>query len=196
MKKQRHFEHGIIGQTGYGKTFFSKKLLKRFNRVIVADPQYEFPDMLQAQTLKHFINIISGQSVFRVAAAFEQLEQYTNLFRLVYKNIKNVVLLVDEISLFAPTYKSDYWLKQIAQRGRAKNISLIWTTQRPANVSRDITSQALAITAFRLTEIRDISYLSSQWRSKQGEQILTSLPKYKNKLVRGDLHDVKEFYGF
>ena len=189
-----HFEHGILGQTGYGKTYLMNSLLRVFSRVIVIDPQDEFKNYPAVYSVTDFRHAIDRESVFRLAVQLEHIEHYTHIFSDIYNHIHNIVLAADEISLFAPTYRSDHWLKQIAQRGRKRNISLIWTTQRPANVSRDITSQALAITAFRLLEPRDVVYLSSKWKSKEGEKTLANLSKYKYLTVRGDKADLKKFY--
>lgn len=190
-----HIEHGFIGQTGYGKTYFMRSLLRTQKRVIVIDPQAEFSSYPTVFSIKDFRDAINNETVFRLAVMLEDLEDYDVIFKIIYKHIQNVSVAVDEISLFAPTAKCNYWLKAIAQRGRIKKINLLWTTQRPANVSRDISSQAHVITAFRLLEPRDVSYLATKWRNKEGERILSQLPKYRSILVRGENQDLIDFYG-
>jgi len=182
----RHSIIGIVGQTEYGKTYFTKKLCRSLTRVVVIDPKAEFKD-------GYFIKSSIGSTVdsmlkneFRLAAQFETIEDYELLF-IALKEFENYTLVTEELSLFCSSQSTNEDLRQIVQIvGSKRAINFLWNTQRPANISRDISSQSHVVVSFRVLESADSKYFSTHWRNKEGEAELAKLAVGDYRIVRGD----------
>ena len=182
----RHSVIGIVGQSEYGKTYLTNKIIKRLERVVVIDPKAEFSEsfFVKDEVEEVIANLLNDK--FRLSAQFDSIKEYELLF-VALKSFKNYTLVFDEISLFCSSYSCNEDIRQIVQIVGSKNaINVIWNAQRPANVSRDISSQTHAVISFRVLESADSKYFMSYWRKGQGEQVLTQLKVGEYRLVRGD----------
>lgn len=182
----RHAVIGIVGQSEYGKTYLTRKIVRRVNRLIIIDPKAEFNKGVFVK--EDISEIVDGmvKEKFRLAAQFESIEDYELLF-IALKEFENYTLVIDETSLFCSAYYCNEDIRQIVQIiGSKQSINIVWNAQRPANISRDISSQSHVVISFRVLESADSKYFSSHWRSGAGEKELADLQVGEYRIVRGD----------
>ncbi len=182
----KFFQLGIIGVTNSGKTYLTTKIINnlrdKYNKIIIIDDLNQINDenFKVCTCLEDFVRSIVNKAKFHIILRFESGD-YTDAFKIIWI-IRNCLLIIDELSLFCDVHTIPESLRHIAQRGRLKNISLIWNTQRPANISRNITSQTEFIIAFKLTEINDLRYF---WIDKKRFQLLNNLEQGEYIILRG-----------
>ena len=181
-----HATIGIVGQTEYGKTYLTREIIKSLNRVVIIDPKAEFIQGFFVKT--KMTQVVNGmlRDRFRMAAQFDSVDEYEMLF-IALKQFSNYTLVIDETSLFCSAHACNEDLRQIVQiLGSKHRINLIWNVQRPANISRDISSQTHVVASFRVLETADSKYFSRYWRSPAGEAELEALDVGDFRIVRGD----------
>lgn len=152
----------IIGMRGTGKTTLAKRFLKyRSLPVIVVDPLSQF-DGKRFFSAKELLDHITtrGLTISKplIATIYEPVD-----FAIICKMAilhKNIMLVVDEVDLFDSPISQDPSFKKIVHLGRHYNIDLVTTSRRPANISRDLTSQTGKFFVFKVTEKRDLDYFS------------------------------------
>lgn len=182
----RHAILGLVGQTEYGKTFRTKAIIKSARRVVVIDPKSEFDNDFFIKTSIGDVVDAMIKNEFRISAQFRDIPDYDLLF-IALKEFSNYALVVEELSLFCTSQSTNEDLRQIVQVvGSKQAIDFIWNAQRPANISRDISSQTHVVISFRVLEAADSNYFSSHWRSRAGEEELSSLGVGDYRIVRGD----------
>jgi hypothetical protein len=153
----------IFGKRGSGKSFLAKRLISKELRFIIFDTIGEYNQ-----------GVIFGTEQYDQLMQFWQ-RTYRRPFRLVYQPIDpdaeieliaeliytlgNVTFVVEEIDCFCGSHQIAFSFKQIIQRGRHKNITLIGITQRPFGIHRLLTSQAKELYIFNTNEPRDREYL-------------------------------------
>lgn len=171
---QAHEKELILGQSGSGKTF---EMIQRFKKVvrgiyldITADTNISTKPQTMIQSsiiyndvydLLENLVYITSLSKFKLIAKLENVDDYEIFFEYLWlSRIRNFVLFVDEIHLFAPSKSISDYLKNIVVMGRHRNINLVLASQRPLMVNPVIRSQMTKITTFRQTEKRDLQILS------------------------------------
>lgn len=98
-------------------------------------------------------------------------------------------LIIDEADEFAPqrplpeTRRMLHEIDRLVRRGRIKGFRIMFITQRPAVLHKDILTQANTLIAMRLTAPQDRSaieaWIKGQADPEQGKEIIASLPKLK-----------------
>lgn len=177
---------GIVGQTGYGKTYFCNNIAKKLNRVLIIDPKCEFNNAYFAKKDIESVFSAISKNRFKVSAQLDSLLEYDLLFAAL-PEFYDYTIFIDEMSLFCSPYRCNEDMRQIVQiRGSKNKINVAWNTQRPANISRDISSQTHVVISFRVLESADAKYFSSKWRSGSGEEELNKLDVGDYRIVRGD----------
>lgn len=181
-----HFIAGIIGTTGYGKTVLVREITRQFRRVIFLDVLDEYDNAVPVLSVPDFVEYIplDDGGDLRLAVRLEKTEDYQYIFRAL-KYFRDIVLVVEEANIFSSPYITDDGLRELIFRGRRRGINIIWTSQRPASVGRDLTSQSTVLVAFRLLEPRDLDYLPREWRSPERARELTELPRFHFRVLRG-----------
>ena len=71
---------------------------------------------------------------------------------------KDLLFVVDEVDFFDSPSSQAREFKKMIHYSRHYSIDIITTSRRPANISRDLTSQTDAFSIFRITEKRDLDY--------------------------------------
>ena len=182
----RHIILGLVGQTEYGKTYRTKIIVKAARRVVVIDPKGEFNEDFFIKSSVGSVVDSMLKDEFRVSAQFRELPDYELLF-IALKEFRDYTLVVEELSLFCSAQSTNEDLRQIVQIvGSKQGINFIWNAQRPANISRDISSQSHVVLSFRVLEAADSNYFSKKWRSREGEEELARLGVGDYRIVRGD----------
>ena len=188
---RKHAIVGIIGTTGYGKTTFAKALVRDCKRLVVFDPQDDF-DLFPVENLPDFVHVLYNPD-FRIASRLDDTDEYLFAFKAL-NYFRDIDIIVDEANIWSNAYKNPPEFDQLIFRGRRRGLNLIWTSQRPGMVSRNLSSQTQWLIGFQLLEPRDIYYLSSSWRKRATE--LENLPKFEYRFLRGKESDLKEIYPF
>lgn len=152
----------IIGRRGEGKTTLAEKfVLYRSQPVIIIDPLSQFKGLRffnVRQLLDHAIKHQFSISRPLIATIYE-MDEFALICKIALGH-RNLMLVVDEVDLFDSPQFQDSYFKKIIHLGRHYNIDLVTTSRRPANISRDLTSQTSEFYIFNITEKRDLDYFS------------------------------------
>lgn len=70
-----------------------------------------------------------------------------------------LIYAIDEVDRFSSAGFAPPGLEYLINQGRHVQVSLLGSSRRPAQVPRELTSQAHCFYIFRMTEPRDLSYL-------------------------------------
>lgn len=73
-------------------------------------------------------------------------------------------ILLDEVDLYAAPGTASEAVRTLFRRSRHVGLSVIATTQRPANVSREVSAQSTHALALDLGEPRDVDYMADLMR--------------------------------
>jgi hypothetical protein len=170
----------IFGMRGEGKTYYAKKQVQFFNRVIIFDTLGQYSEcglcFFDVQDFKnHLLNVYRENNFRLVFQPVSPLDYFDNICDIVF-TMGNVAFFVEEIGLFVSPLSMPFNLANIIQRGRHKNVEFFGINQRPFGIPRLLTSQAKEIISFRQREPRDIDYFR-EFIGEEAEKILT-LPKY------------------
>lgn len=189
----------VLGRKGSGKTYLARKMVENVTRLIVFDPQAEFTScgvvIHDRLSLVEYITEV-GAGSFRIVyqPQFQVrgdedliLVEFSFLCRVVGR-LKNLVFVIDE---FDRCIGRDYTMKNLIQTGRHSGISIIATTIRYTDATRDFTAQADTIISFQCTEPGDVRY----FRDRFGEMAerLPALPIYHYIRKEAGEIDAKEY---
>lgn len=163
-----------MGKTGSGKTVRALKLIEDRPRVVIFDTLgHDYTDgvvFYDLAALKAFwLKIYQGKFrlIYRPANDVEEFDEVCNL---AYK-CGNLVLVAEELDLFAPPRQLTPGIRHILKRGRHADITFIGITQRPYGIDRTVTALANEVYVFKTDEPRDIRYLAE----RLGEGIVPKL---------------------
>lgn len=183
------FQLGILGVTRSGKSYLTESIIYHLsetcNRIIIIDDlnQIDIEGFTVCYSLQDFIYNLINQYDFHLIVHLHDDSEYYDIFALIWR-LNNLILVIDELSLFCDPFNLPESLRHLTQRGRLKNISLIWNTQRPANISRNISSQNEFIISFVLYEMSDLKYFYFDKANVDRIRQL-SLEKHQYSLLRG-----------
>ncbi len=71
---------------------------------------------------------------------------------------EDLLFVIDEVDFFDSPASQAREFKKMIHYSRHYHIDIITTSRRPANISRDLTSQTDVFDIFRITEKRDLDY--------------------------------------
>jgi hypothetical protein len=77
-------------------------------------------------------------------------------------NVGGMALVTPEVDLLVPTSNAPKELRSLWRRGSHAGLSILADTQRPANVSKETTSQCRRLVFFPIYEPNDITYMRLQ----------------------------------
>ena len=174
----------ILGRKGSGKTHLARQMASSATRLIVFDPQRQFSVdgvvIDDALSLAEYLSQAQAanfriiyQPVMTVRGDVDLLLQEFNFVSRCVGRLRNVLFVIDEIDRCVGR---DFVFKNLIQTGRHRQISVIATTIRYTDATRDMTAQADTIISFQCTEPGDVRY----FRERLGEiaERLPSLPLY------------------
>lgn len=163
----------IFGKRGFGKSTLSKKIQRAMPRVVVVDLMHEYPVdknspiEFEAKSLPELAKILMAierhelkrfRVIFRWPVSQEmEPEQLNKLFHLIYE-FGDVSLVLEEIHHYMSREHMPLWLKNLVLLGRHKNVGIIATSQRPAEVSKTFVSQCIHVFVGRMFEKNDVKY--------------------------------------
>jgi len=169
-------EHIIIfGMTGSGKSTLTRQMGGIYERKIIFDRLQEWEtenEYTTADSFESFKEIYhkahnenSFTIYFKPRAGMDQdelIEVTNQILALVYQveayEKKGITLIFEEVWLYAPIHSIPPWFQETMLTGRHNRISVIGNSQRPANVSKTLVSQARHIFIGQYYEFRDKKY--------------------------------------
>lgn len=161
----------ILGRKGSGKTHLARKMVENASRVVFFDPQRQFTDC--GVVINDWVSLVeyieevrSGsfrivyQPQFQVRGDEDMiLKEASFVSRCVGKQM-NLVFVIDEIDR---CIGRDYTIKNLGQTGRHSGISIIATTIRYTDTTRDFTAQCDSVISFQCTEPGDVRYFKDRF---------------------------------
>jgi len=176
----------VTGNSGSGKTTTAWKLyLAKFPRCLILDQTGEWYGRcdVYTSTLGTAVDAmrkLAPRTRWRVAYTldddrFPELVQWLipvpNVYASPILMCGGAVLLVDEVDLLAPGGfgGAPQEIRTLYRRSRHVGLSIVSATQRPANVSREVSAQSSQIIAHYLSEPRDRDYMADimRWTPEQ-----------------------------
>jgi DNA helicase HerA-like ATPase len=161
----------IFGKRGSGKTTLAKELIKHDKRLITLDTLGEYGGSIVHNEGEIYSAIKSNPSKFNLSLRSDNEKIFDFLY-----NITNYRLVIEELSYYCSSARIPKSLLKIILWGRHRKINFMGIAQRPAIISKTITSQATHIYVFNQSEPRDIDYLV---KSGFDENAIQKLPQYK-----------------
>lgn len=181
----------IAGNSGTGKSTMAwRRYLSRMPRRIIVDLTGEWtddsrkvapelridavaqnvPELSRAlRSVQHrgsWTLVLSQDSEAKdVAALVAWLLPVPKLQASPIRMVGGAVLLVDEVDLIAPLGPPPRPVRTLYRRSRHVGLTIVSTTQRPGNVSREVSANSTQAIALRLAEPRDQEYVTRlfQW---------------------------------
>lgn len=150
----------VFGKKGFGKTTWIRRYLYENPEPVylIYDHFNEYDDGQIFGSIDEFtiwpdFNFDKNKKfIFRGEIPFD------DFFGLAY-DLQNCVAVFDEIDLACSPHNTEPNLYKILNYGRHKQVGIISASRRPANVSRNLTSQSDEIISFRIAEPRDLKYI-------------------------------------
>lgn len=169
----------LMGNSGSGKTTLAHRLyLSRAPRVLILDLTGEWSERVDAVALSvpeavAAIQRLAPSGKWRVSLALspdelpalvEWLVPVPQLQKSPVLAMHGAFLLVDEVDLLAPQGTASLPIRTLYRRSRHVGLSIVSTTQRPANVSREVSAQSTHAVALAMSEPRDRLYCGDLMR--------------------------------
>jgi len=178
----------IMGATGGGKGNTVKKFYQKAKpkRSIIWDGLHDFNEHgVNVQTLTELHNAITTTKGFKknFNIVFKPDLKYRNpdVFNLVCKlayGVGDMLFIADELKHVTSPTNAPMWWSEMNTSGRHKGLSIIGTSQRPAQIDKDFFSNATHIRAFRVNYSSDVKVLADVMKVKQEE--VSGLPMYQH----------------
>ena len=195
-------EHVLIcGRTGTGKTFALKEILKKRvkdNFIIFDYKKQDFQNLgFIVKNFREFIlalknkktKIIIQDELFfspDTKVLYDTLEKYTNF---IFHNIKNVVVVVDELHNFCQKMFMPSGLKKIVTMGRSFRISFFGASQRTQTIHNNFISETTHKFIFRLELESDRNLILKMMDTKKNFDELKDFEFfYKYKYQNVEIH--------
>ncbi len=185
MKQTQNKIITIIGHKGHGKTAFSEKIIIHLNKpTIVADPRGQYN--IDIARRLHFKSV----GIFRkwIYSNYKDFIKYKlecivnchdddfNELATIVSKMKKVTFLVDEVDMFFDTRADKkHQMYKLVHYGRHNEIDIVSTSRRPANISRNLTSQTDTFYISKMTEPTDTKYFKQRF----GESIVPVIQNLK-----------------
>ncbi len=178
----------IMGATGGGKGNTVKIFYQRIKpkRSIIWDGLHDFNEHGQTVTtlgeLYQAVKIKNGYRkhfniVFKPSLKYRNEKVFNLVCKLVYA-VGDLLFIADELKHVTRAIQSPEWWSEINTSGRHRGLSVIGTSQRPAQIDKDFFSAATHIRAFRMNFDSDVKVLADALHVKKDE--VSGLPEYNH----------------
>lgn len=149
----------VTGMQGSGKTTWLKPHVARCRRAIFADPEGKWsaqhPGDVFVDTAEQLLDYLGAIGAsdpavpFRVIYRREHFERMRDAAPKIAFALRNLTLVLEELTWFSSASVISPELEQIIQVGRERFINLIGTTQRPQRIHGSFFDQANLVCIFR-----------------------------------------------
>jgi DNA helicase HerA-like ATPase len=176
----------IFGRKGGGKSFLTKEIIEEHRRVFIFDTVGEYEGAIESFEAGVQATLEAQEKRrFKIAFRIVNDEDALRLMRLVY-DVPRTLVVFEETSFYcSPSYLPEE-LARFVRYGRHREISQIYISRRPAEISRDLTAQSDIIVSFQQHEPADLEYLGRVMGPEAARE-LPRLPRYAI-VASGDLN--------
>lgn len=168
----------VVGKTGHGKTFWTRRYIAHRRRVIILDPMLEYEGLL-INDLDDMVSHIEKNRMYQVRNEFAtdagDLAKIAMAAGECVKRGKpmphpgctDVCLVIDEAGRAIPSRTLvDPAIEDVIYRGRHQHVTLVNVTQRASTLSIAARSQWTRLISFWQTEDADVKWIQNQAGSK------------------------------
>lgn len=188
----------VLGQKGYGKTTFLKKILiPEYERVIILDTMHEYHDLPGSVVSESGIETVEIMEMFSenekgqyIIVQQSNFSEYNKILDVI-TDFRDITLVIDEVDKFAEPNSIHPSLKELYNTARHYEIDLIAASRRPNQVNRIITSQTDLFIIFHTHEPNDLVYYKN-FISRQVIEPVKSLGRFEYHWY-GDIELSKKF---
>lgn len=159
-----------MGRRGCGKSHLAKRLQKLWPRRVIIDSLDEYREGDIVSNFQDFtdklINYRQNQlKEFELIYQFDpendlSADEFNEILRVLY-HFSNIQIVIEEIQLYSTPQFLPKWLKHCLLIGRHRNLSLLFTSQRPGQINKTIISQCAHIFCGQIFEGNDLKYVSN-----------------------------------
>lgn len=184
------FVLAAFGATGSGKSHSIKKKLKQLKpkKLIIWDTKLEYSEFGQVVTsFNDFLKACltsTGKKKANYKIIMQPIEKHRDnpdAFNMVCKlafKMSGCCFVADELQRVTTASSAPHWWKICVADGRHEGMTLIGAGQRPANVNKDILSNATIIRGFRLNHSGDIKTMREFFDISRDEYKSLSVYEY------------------
>ena len=163
-----------MGRSGCGKSYLAKKIQQKWKKRVIIDAlmEYKASENKIINNFDDFANYLVIQKKnktkeFSVVYQFnleanetETQAEFDEIMKLCYY-FSDLLIVVEEVQIFASTHYLSKWLKNNVLTGRHKNNGLLFTSQRVGEVNKTILPQCSHIFIGNMIEGNDVKYISN-----------------------------------
>lgn len=162
-----------MGKRGTGKSYLVKQWCRQYKRLLVYDPQGEYTDGViidDLAELKKFWIKVYRKNFRIIYRPIDAEGEFEPICRLVWE-CQNVTFIIEEVQSFCNPQSICYDFKALIAKGRHRDIELIGITQRPAEISKLLTSQTKRMCIFNVTDPNDVKYFTQTFGAEFIEKL-------------------------
>jgi hypothetical protein len=166
----------VAGKRGYGKTTFAREYLKlREPRVLALDPfgDFSMPCVDEDRAFEDLRHRAARRSICPPINRTSR-DWATDFFERCIDELRDCLLVLDEITLWSQVYTAGSPLEVIVLQGRRLGIRLIVISQKIALVPDVMKTEATDLVLFRTTRPTDLE-TAAKWTSPQVARRLRDL---------------------
>ena len=168
----------ICGRKGSGKSVTAREILRRQERIFIADQMFEHTWVPSHNTFDSLVKVdeffkwADGQR-YCCGSYIPQSDlkrEVEDLCGIVYQHGR-VVFGIEEIaSLCGPNFLPPA-LSKITRLGRHQSLSVVYTTQRAGDISRALTAATDIFVLFHCAEPRDLAAIADRCGNRIAEKV-------------------------
>jgi hypothetical protein len=165
-----------------GKTYQTKQMVEFQSRVVVFDSvrSFDLPDYKVVESVEELEKIMQ-QDTFRVRVWDEYNEEAGDFFdrvcELIYDH-EDLIFIVDEVDNYCGSSYCNQGFRKIINYGRHKNIEVIVTARRAADIPKLVIGEATEFFFFQMIEPNQLKYLSGIYDGDVEK--IKELPKHEH----------------
>ena len=173
----------VLGKSGSGKTVLIADRLLHLDRFIVWDTK---PDGYDARIVgttlwtsaREFIDSVGQTGTWGRVVIQDKDSELEPFLRWAYA-LGKMLIIIEEVDAFCTTNGAPPFLTEALRRGRSRGLSLILSSQRPAEIPKGLTNRADAMVLMggTGTEPTDHKYLSQKVGLASADKV-RAMPRY------------------
>ena len=176
---------GVFGRKGSGKSFLIKRELEQLERFLVWDAMGEYAHAesgagysgaRQWISLTDFAAELQAKGDYGREVFVLPREDFPRWCKMVYE-LGRAVAVIEETSRYTDPGPAFDALADLLDRGRHRQVDLIFASPRPVGIPRSFTQQADLLVVFRQTEPADVEYFTKKLGRSEAS-VVDRLPEY------------------
>ena len=168
---------GVFGTRGGGKTVWIRDYIQTLPRVIVLENgNEEYTDIcpLKAYSIEQLAESLLDRGKFKILYTnvdsddITALDEMCEIARAYTADINNrfnvslpITLVIDEAQNYTSPWKTSKMFRKAIMQSRHFDFNIVYSTQRPSQISRNLTSQSSRFIIYNLVEHTDVKFFYS-----------------------------------